>query len=134
MKKILSEIIIYSLAVYFTSQIFDGLIIKGGLQSYIVAGALLALGFKLLKPLILTIALPLHILTLGLLSPIITVLTLFVLSKMLSFLDVAAFTFKGANLFGLSIPGFSASLLLSFIILSVTISIIAGVFRYIFSK
>jgi len=123
-KKILQEVFIYALAVYLTSQIFDGLVIKGGIQNLLILGALLALGFKLLKPLILTIALPLHILTLGLLSPIITVLTLFMLSKFLWFV----------TLFGLSIPGFSASILLSFIILSVTISVIAGVIRFVFSK
>lgn len=134
MKKILSEVLIYALAVHVTALIFDGLVVKGGVQNYLFTGALLALGFKLLKPLILTIALPLHILTLGLLSPIITVLTLFILSKMLWFLDVVPFTFEGAEIFGLGIPGFSASLLLSFIILSVTISLVAGVFRYVFSK
>lgn len=134
MKKILQEVFIYALAVYLTSQIFDGLVIKGGIQNLLILGALLALGFKLLKPLILTIALPLHILTLGLLSPIITVLTLFMLSKFLWFVQVSPFTFKGVTLFGLSIPGFSASILLSFIILSVTISVIAGVIRFVFSK
>jgi uncharacterized membrane protein YvlD (DUF360 family) len=133
-KKILQEVFIYALAVYLTSQIFDGLVIKGGIQNLLILGALLALGFKLLKPLILTIALPLHILTLGLLSPIITVLTLFMLSKFLWFVQVSPFTFKGVTLFGLSIPGFSASILLSFIILSVTISVIAGVIRFVFSK
>lgn len=134
MKKILSEIVIYSLSIYFTSLIFDGLVIHGGLKNILLAGVLLALGFKLLKPLILTIALPLHILTLGLLSPIITVLTLFMLTKIVGFVDVRPFVFEGTKVLGVGIPGFSASLLLSFIILSVTISLVAGVLRYIFSK
>lgn len=126
--------LIYALSLHVTSILFSGLIINGGIVNFIIAGALLALGFKLLKPIILTIALPLHILTLGLLSPIITVLTLFVLTKVVWFVNVASFTFTGMNVFGLNLPSFSASIVLSFIILSVTISLVASLIRFVFSK
>ena len=134
MKKIIQEVLIYAFALHVTSLIFAGLVIKGGILNYIIAGALLALGFKLLKPIILTIALPLHILTLGLVSPIITVLTLFVLTKVVWFVDVKAFVFSGTSIFGYSLPSFSASIILSFIILSVTISLVASLIRFVFSK
>ena len=134
MKKIIQEVLIYALSLHVTSLIFSGLVIKGGIVNFLIAGALLALGFKLLKPIILTIALPLHILTLGLLSPIITVLTLFVLTKVVWFVNVTPFTFIGMNVFGLSLPSFSASIVLSFIILSVTISLVASLIRFVFSK
>ncbi len=126
--------LIYALSLHVTSLIFSGLVIKGGIVNFLIAGALLALGFKLLKPIILTIALPLHILTLGLLSPIITVLTLFVLTKVVWFVNVTSFTFTGMNVFGLNLPSFSASIVLSFIILSVTISLVASLIRFVFSK
>lgn len=134
MKKIIQEVLIYALSLHVTSLIFSGLVIKGGIVNFLIAGALLALGFKLLKPIILTIALPLHILTLGLLSPIITVLTLFVLTKVVWFVNVTSFTFTGMNVFGLNLPSFSASIVLSFIILSVTISLVASLIRFVFSK
>lgn len=121
MKNIIKDLTLNAIALYFTSLLFSGLMIKGGLESYIIGGILLTIGEYVLKPVIKVITIPLTILSLGIFSLFINAIVLFAVSLVFPKISISAFTFGGFKVFDLYLPSFYANLILSYLIISATI-------------
>jgi len=134
MKGIFRNILLYSFALYITQMLFEGLILHGGLNTLIVGGILLAIGFKIIKPILSIISLPFNLLSLGLFSIFITAFILFLITLIFPSIDVKPFTFYGISFWGIEIHKFYVSLLLSYCLISVTIYLITKVINWLFGK
>lgn len=132
MRYILQQIVISGASLYLTSLLFPGLVITGGTSGFFTAAVLFAIGLTIVKPVLNTIALPLNILTLGLFSCVVTMFVLYLLTIIDHNVSVSAFVFPGFSFFFIKIPSFSANLILSYTLISVTIQLVARMFVYIF--
>lgn len=134
MKGILRNVLLYSFALYITKLTFSGLLLHGDLKTLIVGGILLAIGFKIVKPVLSVISLPFNLLTLGLFSILITAFILFLITLIYPPIEVRAFTFPGILFWGIEIHKFYVSLLLSYCLVSVTIYLITKFVSWLFGK
>jgi putative membrane protein len=113
-------------------MIFSGLVLHGGLQTLIVGGILLTIGFKLLKPILSVISLPFNLLTLGLFSVVIIAFIIFLITLIYPPIEIRAFTFPGVVIWGVEIHKFYVTSLLSYILISVTIYLITKLIDWLF--
>ena len=142
MRSILRNVLLYAFALYITQMIFSGLVLHGGLQTLIVGGILLTIGFKLLKPILSVISLPFNLLTLGLFSVVIIAFIIFLSNDFIKFfcfftliyppIEIRAFTFPGVVIWGVEIHKFYVTSLLSYILISVTIYLITKLIDWLF--
>ena len=101
MKAILRNVLLYAFALYVTQMMFAGLILHGGMRTLIVGGILLAIGFKIIKPVLSIISLPFNLLSLGLFSVLITAFILFLITLIYPPIEVKPFNFTGLSLWGI---------------------------------
>lgn len=134
MRAVIRNILLYAFALYITQLVLDGLIIHGGIETLLFGGLLLAIGFKILKPVIAIISLPFNLLSLGLFSIFIVAFIVFLITLIYPAIEVRAFRFPGFMLFGVEIHPFQASLLLSYCIVSATIYLITKFIDWLFGK
>ncbi len=134
MKGILRNVLVYAFSLYLTQLVFSGLLVHGGLRTFIVGGILLAIGFKIIKPILSIISLPFNMLTLGLFSILIISFILFLITLVYPPLEVVPFTFKGVTLLGIEIHKFYVSPLLSYVVISGTIYLITKLINWLFDK
>jgi len=132
MRSILRNVLLYAFALYITQMIFSGLVLHGGLQTLIVGGILLTIGFKLLKPILSVISLPFNLLTLGLFSVVIIAFIIFLITLIYPPIEIRAFTFPGVVIWGVEIHKFYVTSLLSYILISVTIYLITKLIDWLF--
>lgn len=134
MRKILKNIFLYGFALYITSILFSGLHLHSGLYTLAVGGLLLAIGFKILKPVLSIISLPFNIITLGLFTVVIIAFILFIITLIFPSIEVRPFIFPGYRLFGLEIHKFYVSGLLSYCLISATIYLITKFINWLFER
>lgn len=134
MKGIVRNVLLYAFSLYLTQMLFEGLILHGGFQTVIIGGLLLAIGFKLIKPVLSVISLPFNMLTLGLFSMVILAFILFLVTLIYPSIEVRPFTFQGINLGGIEIHRFYVSLLLSYTLISGTIYLTTKLINWLFVK
>ena len=103
MRTLLSRIFTNSLSIFLVSLVFSGLSVSGGFINYVIAGALLSVLSIVLDPIIKAITLPFHILTLGLISFLTTLVALFIVTIFFKSVEVHAFIFPGFSSVGLTI-------------------------------
>lgn len=132
-RPVLRNVLLNAFSLYVTTLLFPGLVIHGGLLSLIAGGFLLAIGFKILKPIISIVALPLNIVSLGLFSVVIVAFILFIITLLYPNIEVAGFYFKGFGVGTFEIHPFQVSLLLSYFIISVTIYLIDKMITWLFT-
>lgn len=132
MKGIIRNIALNAVSLYTTSLIFDGLKLNGGITTLIMGGLLLAIGFKILKPIFTVITLPFNLLTLGLFSSCIIAFILFLITLVYPNILVQPFYFDGLIFGGIEIHPFKVGLLLSYFIISVTIYLTTQLINWIF--
>ena len=134
MKAILRNVLLYAFALYVTQAMFAGLVLHGGMRTLFVGGILLAIGFKVIKPVLSLISLPFNLLSLGLFGILITAFILFLITLIYPPIEVAPFNFTGVSFWGIEIHKFYVSLLLSYILISVTIYLITKLVNWLFGK
>lgn len=121
MRGILRMLLVNAVVLYFVALLFPGLHINPTIETYIVVTLIFTIISGLLGPVIGIVALPLNILTLGLFSSVITLITLFILTKLSIGIKVTSFTFPGIQIFGFVLEPFTASGILSYVLISVII-------------
>lgn len=134
MRPILKNVLLNAFALYLVQLTLEGLIIHGGFETYLFGGLLLAIGFKILKPVISIISLPFNLLSLGLFSIFIVAFIVFIITLIYPAIEVRPFTFPGLLILGFEIHKFEASLLLSYCIISATIYLITKFIDWLFGK
>lgn len=113
-------------------MLLPGLKISGGFTYLLIGGALLAIGFLIIKPVLSIIAIPLNVLTLGLFSFLTSAAVLFVITMFYPYIRVTNFRFPSITLFGATIHSFQASGVLSYVLISATIYFIARGLEWLF--
>lgn len=104
MKSLLRAALINSFCLYVLSQILSGVRVSGGLSTYILAGVVLALIYKILKPVLNIISLPLNIITLGATSFLINIALFYIATSIIPGISITAFTLNGFSFAGFVIP------------------------------
>jgi len=134
MKSIFRNVVSYSASLFLTSQIITGLIISGGLTTYLIGGIVLSMLFLILKPILGIVTLPLNIVTFGLFSFLINATILYLLTILVSNISITAFTFSGLNFSGFIIPKFYVNNFFAFVIASIVLSFIVGALKWLIKK
>lgn len=119
-------------ALFATSLVFSGLKVPHDLKELLVAGLVFTVVLAVVKPIYSIVALPLTILSLGILSFIPYALTLYVIPFFYKQIRVTEFVFPNVSFLGLHIQSFHVSLLLSYAIISATIYLVSRFTRWIF--
>src|SRR5438270_7498170 len=94
MKTILRTLLFYSFSLYIVSQLFSGLVIRGGIRTVFIGGVIFAGLNLIVKPVLKAISFPLTLITLGLFSFVINAGILFALTKIIPEISVRAFTIQ----------------------------------------
>lgn len=126
MRTILRALLFYSFSLYIVSQLFSGLVIRGGIRTVFIGGVVFAGINLIVKPILKAIAFPLLLITLGLFSFIINAGILFALTKIIPQISVRAFTIQKLSYKTYTIPQMHISFLLAYVVLSAIISFIVG--------
>jgi putative membrane protein len=134
MKTILRGIVFYSVALFLTAQILQGVKMTGGLTTYLVGGIVLSILFFLVKPVLGIITLPLNIITLGLFSFVVNAIILYLLTIFVPNISITAFKFSGFSFLGFVAPQFSINNFFAFITASILISFIVGFLKWLIKK
>jgi putative membrane protein len=134
MKSILRGIVFYSVALFLTAQILEGVRVSGGLGTYVVGGIILSVLFFLLKPILNIITLPLNIITLGLFSFVTNAIILYLLTVFVPNITITAFKFGGLSFFGFIVPQLQVNGFFAFIVTSISISLIVGFLKWLIKK
>lgn len=134
MRSILRNVLLYAFALYLAELMYAGLILHDGMRTLVIGGILLAIGFKILKPVLSLISLPFNLISLGLFSILIIAFILFLISLVFPSIEVRPFTFPGISFWGIEIHKFYVSLLLSYCLISATIYLITKWINWLFGK
>ncbi|MBU1200720.1 phage holin family protein [Patescibacteria group bacterium] len=134
MKTILRQIGINYLALYLSFNIYPGFSVKNSFQVILTASILWLLLNKVVKPIIKLLLLPINLITLGLFSWVISVVTLFLLQFLIVGISLQPHYFTGFTYQGFIIPAFHINLLFSYIITSSLINGIHSIISWLFKK
>ncbi len=132
MRHLVRNTLVNSLSLFIVSTVFSGLVVQGGIPTYILAGALLTLFSILFDPIVKLVTLPFNIITFGLLSFITTFVSLFTLTFFFHNIRVTNFIFHGFSFAGIEIREIFLSGFLSFIAISATIYFLNKVIDWLF--
>lgn len=124
MKTIVRKVFLSSLSLWFTTLITTGLVVKDGILTFIVAGFVLYLLQRVLKPILQLVTLPINMLTLGLFSLVINAVTLFVLTLIVPQVKIVPFVFPGYNLAGFVFPRLSFNELGAFVVIALVLTVV----------
>lgn len=134
MKHLIRSTLINSLSLFIVSFAFSAITVKGGFSSYIIAGAILTILSVLFDPIVKILTLPFNILTMGLLSFLTTLVSLFTLTLFFQNVKVTNFIFHGFSFAGLEIREIFFSGFLSFVAISATIYFLNKLMDWLFSN
>ena len=134
MKKILRDIILYSLALYILTASTPAVKVSGNVEVYLIAGTVLALANNLIRPTLSAITLPFVILSLGLFSFVISAVILFVLTKAYPAVSVHGFNLDAVKLPGVELPPIYISTILSYLVVSVIIELVRRIVGWLFQE
>ncbi len=134
MRELLRRTFVNSLSIFIVSLFLSGLVIRGGFASYVVAGFLLAVLSIFLDPIVKLFTMPFNILTLGLLSFLTTLVSLFILNFIYHNISITSFTFNGVSFLGLKASHIYVGGILSYVVISATIYFCAKLINFAFSN
>ncbi len=124
MKTILRALFLNLITLYLVALFFPGLSISAKLTTYLAAAVVWTLLNKIIKPIIKLLLLPINLITLGLFSWVVNVITLFMLGYFIKGVTIVPFTFAGLNYNGFIIPSLHFNLFLAYIITSIILSLV----------
>lgn len=119
MKTILRAIFLNLITLYLVSLFFPGLKIEQAVLVFLSAAVVWTFLNKIIKPLIKLLLLPINLITLGLFSWVVNVLTLFLLQYFIKGVSVVSFISPGFEFNGFVVPTLHFNLFLSYIITSI---------------
>lgn len=134
MKTLLRAIFVNTLVLYLAILVFPGLLFDGTLKTLVISAVVLTLLNKIVKPLIKLFLLPINLLTLGVFGWVAHVATLFILTRVVSGIMIKGFYFPGWSANGFAVPALGISLLMAYVLASLTISLIANIISWLLRK
>ncbi len=134
MKHILRNTIFNSIALYVLALILEGVLVTGGLETYIIAGFILSILFRLVKPLLNLLSMPLNMVSLGLFSFFLNTILLYILTVFVPNITISAFTFYGFTFAGFVVPDFNLSSFWAHVFAAGVLSIIVNFLSWLIKK
>ena len=131
MKTILKNILFYSFALYIVSKVISVLIIKGGIRTVFMAGAIFALLNFFVKPILKAISLPFLFFSLGLFAFLIDAAVMYALTRFIPDLHVHEFTIQKFTYKTYHTPSFYVDSFFAYVVLSAIIAFITIFFSWI---
>ncbi|MCG2686231.1 phage holin family protein [Candidatus Parcubacteria bacterium] len=132
MKKLLRSFLINATAIYLVSRALVGLDFREDLRILATAALGLTLLNLLVKPIVKILALPIHFLTLGLLSWLIDALMLYLATSLIEGFQVSAFLFRGFSYQGFFVPTLHISQFWAVVLISCFIGFIHRSLSWLF--
>lgn len=126
MKKLLLKFLTNAAAIFLATKIVPGISYNGGWETLVIIAGVLALVNMFVRPLIMLLALPVEILTLGLFGLIINAAMLFLVAYLVPQFKIEPFYFSGTSLYGITIGAMNIPRWGTAIIGSILISGITG--------
>ncbi|MEK7163888.1 MAG: phage holin family protein [Patescibacteria group bacterium] len=112
------------LGIYLASQILSGIIVYvGGVQTLLMAALVIAGVNLFVRPIINLLLLPINLITLGMFRWVSNLVTLFLVTRLISNLQIRPFDYAGANLGFLIIPPIHFSAFMAFVVATITLTI-----------
>lgn len=134
MKSILRGIALNSFALWITSQLVNGLSIKGGVDVILLGGLVLTLMNLLVKPVLSLLTLPFNLVTMGLFSWLLNVVIIYLLTVVVTQISIGSYTFPGILFNEFSMPQINFSPFQTAILIAFLISAIANVLTWLFRR
>jgi len=134
MKSFLRLSLLNSICLYAVASFFPGLIISQQFTHLLYSGFILALVNTLIKPLIKLFLLPLNLLTLGIFYWISSVISLFIFTKIVNYIQIIPFISPVINKSGFTIPSLAVNFIFSLIISSLLLSIFFNLLNWILTE
>ncbi len=122
MKTILRAIFLNLVTLYMVALFYTGLAIENKLATFLWASVVWTLLNKIVKPIIKLLLLPINLITLGLFSWVVNVITLFLLTYFIKGVSILAYSFPGFSYQGFIIPQMHFNLFISYILTSLVLS------------
>jgi len=132
MKLFLRTTLIHLTTLYLTNLIFAGFHIQTNPSTLISAAIVFVILNKLVKPVIKLLLLPINLITLGLFSWLVNVITLFLLQITVPGITIKSFIFSGINLYGFTAPAMEISTFFSYLLSSIIIWAIINLIKWLF--
>lgn len=130
-KSILRHIIYYAIALAILPFFLDGIVIKGGFQTFIIAGLVLTLLYYIIKPIIGILSFPLTIISTGFFTYLINTLILYLMTIFLPQIDIGKTVLHGFSFWGITASSITLNRLLSYLACSAIITIFIGTARWL---
>jgi uncharacterized membrane protein YvlD (DUF360 family) len=118
-------------ALWFTSQIFPGFKIQGSWQSVIIAGIVLSILMIFIRPILKILFIPINILTFGVLSWFVNVIVLYLLTVLLTEVEILPWVFMRTDYYGFVIPEIHFSYFVTLILSAISITFFSNLLHNI---
>ena len=133
MKSLLRSTLINAFSLFVLTILLSGVKVTGGFGTYIAGGFVLSILYKILKPILNIVSLPLNIITLGATSFLINGLIFYITTFLIPEISITGFLFKGLSFSGFIIPSVYLNAFFAYIaaafVQSVLVSIISWLRR-----
>ena len=130
MKGILRNVIIHSVSLFLLAQLAAGVKISGGVQTFILGGAVLYLISLLIKPILNILTLPFNLATFGAFSFLTNALMLYLLTILISQIIISPFVFPGLTFAGFIIPKIAFNLFFAYVVSAFVLSVITSAVKW----
>lgn len=134
MKGLIRNTTVNSWALYFISLTLAGVTIKGGLFAYLVGGLVLSIMNGTIRPVLSILSIPLNLVTLGLFSFFSNAIILYLLTVIVPYIKIVAFTFKGFSVAGFVVPNIYFNGLFAYVAAAFVLSLFYSYFEWLVEK
>lgn len=124
MKTILRAVFLNLITLYLVTLFFPGLSISQQVVVFLSAAVVWTLLNKIVKPIIKLLLLPINLITLGLFSWVVNVITLFLLGAFIKGVSIHAFTTPGFNYQGFAVPSIHFNLFFAYVLTSFVLHLV----------
>lgn len=131
MKGLIRSYLITLTALYLVTNVVYLFSYAGGYQTLFLGAFVLMLINMIIKPIAKIFFLPINFITLGLFSFIINALMLYTLTILLPQFNIQSYFFPGFNNYGFVIPAIRFSLIATYVIISIIISVITSILNWL---
>ena len=114
MRTLFKHFVIETIALYFASQIVNGMVFKNGYTTLAFAGLALMLISTVVKPVINILLLPINLITFGLFKWVGVVVALYLVTLVVPGFEINGFNYAGLNSYWLNLPPIVLTGLLAF--------------------
>jgi putative membrane protein len=129
MKYLVRSFLFNVFALWFTSQIIPSLVIKGDWRIVLISGLVLSILMFIVKPILKILFIPINIITFGLLSWFINVIVIYLLTILVSQVEIRDWTFAGLKYMGFIIPAYHFNYFLTLILVSLSITFFSNLLK-----